>query len=180
MREHPPLAPFSAALSGACTLARPSTAQVTLDAPALDGRAEFAQVAPATIERSARPVAANDSMVTRGVRSPFVVAPDGRLVGLVTTTDVLGEAPAHASHTRGVKRHELARRLAEFEHVLAESGDGRTDPEGRTVGFATLWPNVRIVRPPALCIGHGSRSRWVAQASSLRASRFQPGKGGRQ
>ena len=50
---------------------------------------------------------ANDYMVTRGVRSLFVVAPDGRMAGLITTTDLLGEGPVRASHTRGVKRHEL-------------------------------------------------------------------------
>jgi hypothetical protein len=41
------------------------------------------------------------------VRSLFVTAPDGHLVGLVTTTDILGERPLRAMHSRGVSRNEL-------------------------------------------------------------------------
>lgn len=108
MREYLPLRSFSPALAGAGTLARPSPARVTQDSPALDVMTDFSLVAPATIERSASLATANDYMVTRGVRSLFVVAPDGRLTGLITTTDLLGERPVRASHARGVKRHELA------------------------------------------------------------------------
>ncbi|MFO1316973.1 MAG: CBS domain-containing protein [Burkholderiales bacterium] len=107
MREYLPLGSFSPALAGACTLTRPAPPRVTLDSPALDVMTDFAQVTAATIERSASLATANDYMVTRGVRSLFVVAPDGRLAGLITTTDLLGEAPVRASHARGIKRHEL-------------------------------------------------------------------------
>jgi CBS domain-containing protein len=41
------------------------------------------------------------------VRSLFVTAADGHLVGLVTTTDILGERPVRISHARGISRNEL-------------------------------------------------------------------------
>lgn len=107
MREYLPLGSYSPALAGAWMLARPSPARVTLDSPALDVMTDFAQVPAATIERSASLATANDYMVTHGVRSLFVVTPDGRLAGLVTTTDLIGDRPVRASHARGVRRHEL-------------------------------------------------------------------------
>lgn len=107
MREYLPLGSYSPALAGAWMLARPSPARVTLDSPALDVMTDFAQVPAATIERSASLATANDYMVTHGVRSLFVVTPDGRLAGLVTTTDLIGDRAVRASHARGVRRHEL-------------------------------------------------------------------------
>lgn len=108
MREYLPLRSFSPALADACTLARPAPARVPLDSPALDVMTDFSLVAPATVERSASLATANDYMVTRGVRSLFVAAPDGRVEGLITTTDLLGEAPLRVGRARGVRRHELA------------------------------------------------------------------------
>ncbi len=107
MREYLPIGSFAPALAGPCTLARPAPARVTLDSPALDVMTDFAQVPAATIEQSASLAAANEHMITRGVRSLFVTAADGRVLGLITTTDLLGEAPVRAGHARGVKRHEL-------------------------------------------------------------------------
>ncbi len=107
MREYLPLGSFSPALSRACSLTRPSPARVALDSPALEVMTDFAHVPAATIERSASLAVANDYMITRGVRSLFVVAPDDRILGLITTTDLLGERPVRASQARGIKRHEL-------------------------------------------------------------------------
>jgi CBS-domain-containing membrane protein len=107
MREYLPLGSFSPALSRACSLTRPSPVRVALDSPALAVMTDFAQVPAATIERSASLAVANDYMITRGVRSLFVVSPDDRILGLITTTDLLGERPVRASQARGIKRHEL-------------------------------------------------------------------------
>jgi CBS domain-containing protein len=108
MRDYLPLGSFSPALSGACSLTQPATVRVTLDSPALDVMTDFAHVQAATIDRSASLAVANDYMITRGVRSLFVVSPEGRMLGLITTTDLLGERPVRESHGRGIKRHELA------------------------------------------------------------------------
>ena len=46
-------------------------------------------------------------MIARGVRSLFVVSPDGYVLGLITATDILGERPMRVSQARGVRRGEL-------------------------------------------------------------------------
>jgi len=107
MRDYLPLGSFAPALSGACALTRPATVRVTLDSPAVDVMTDFAHVQAATIEPSASLAVANDYMITRGVRSLFVTSPEGRMLGLITTTDLLGERPMRAGHAHGVKRHEL-------------------------------------------------------------------------
>lgn len=107
MRDYLPLGSFSPALSGPCSLTQPATVRVTLDSPALDVMTDFAHVQAATIDPSASLAVANDYMITRGVRSLFVTSPEGRMLGLITTTDLLGERPMRASHAHGVKRHEL-------------------------------------------------------------------------
>lgn len=107
MRDYQPLASMSLAQSRVCTLAQPAPNSVTLDSPALEVMTDLTKVAAATIEPSAPVAAANEYMIARAVRSLFVVAPDGRVTGLVTTTDILGERPVRVSHARGVKRNEL-------------------------------------------------------------------------
>lgn len=107
MRDYQPLNAFSPAHAGACTLTRPAPNPVTLDSPAVDVMTDLAQVAAVTIEPSASVLAANEYMIARAVRSLFVTSPDGHILGLVTTTDILGERPVRVSHERGVKRNEL-------------------------------------------------------------------------
>ena len=107
MRDYQPMASFSLAQSGACALTRPAPNTVTLDSPALDVMTDLAQVAAVTIDPGVSIQAANDYMIARAVRSLFVTAADGHVVGLVTTTDILGERPVRVSHARGVKRNEL-------------------------------------------------------------------------
>ena len=107
MRDYHPLTSISLAQSALCTLAQPAANPVTLDSPALEVMTDLTRVAAVTIEPSAPMLAANEYMISRAVRSLFVTAPDGRVMGLVTATDVLGERPVRVSHARGVKRNEL-------------------------------------------------------------------------
>ena len=107
MREYQPLTLISLAETAACTLARPATNPVTLDSPAMDVMTDLSKVAAVTIEPSASVQAANDYMIARAVRALFVTAADGRVLGLVTTTDILGERPVRIGHARGVRRDEL-------------------------------------------------------------------------
>ena len=65
---------------------------------------DFAHVQAATVEPSASLAVANDYMITRGVRSLFVTSPEGRMLGLITTNDLLGERPMRAGHAHGVRR----------------------------------------------------------------------------
>lgn len=118
MRDYLPLGSFSPALSGACSLMQPAAVRVTLDSPAVDVMTDFAHMQAAAIDRSASLAVANDYMITRGVRSLFVVSPQGRMLGLITTTDLLGERPVREGHGRGVKRHELS-----VEDVMTRAED---------------------------------------------------------
>ena len=107
MRDYQPLTSISLARSGECTLAHPAANPVTLDTPALEVMTDLTRVAAVTIEPSAPVGAANDYMIARAVRSLFVTGPDGRVVGLVTATDILGERPVRVSHSHGIKRSEV-------------------------------------------------------------------------
>jgi len=107
MRDYQPLSSISPARLGVCTLTQSAPNRVTLDSPAIEVMTDLAQVAAITIDPSASLMAANDYMIARGVRSLFVASPEGRVHGLITTSDTLSERPVRVSHARGIKRHEL-------------------------------------------------------------------------
>jgi CBS-domain-containing membrane protein len=107
LRQYVPLAEFSLAPYAVSTLAHPAPNPVTLDSPAVDVMTDLSIVAAVTIEASASLVTANDYMIARGVRSLFVTTPNGRVLGLITAADMLGERPVRESHERGVGRNDL-------------------------------------------------------------------------
>jgi hypothetical protein len=137
MRQYTPLNSYALAPHGACALAQPTPGRVTMDSPALEVMTDLAQVPAVTTESSATLASANAYMMARGVRSLFVLSPDGHAIGLVTATDILGERPLRVAQARGATRSELlvvdimtpidavvAMRLAEVEaakvgHVVA-------------------------------------------------------------
>jgi CBS domain-containing protein len=106
-RQYTPIAAFSLAPFATSTLVRPAPNPVTLNSPAIEVMTDLAQVAAVTIDGSALVALANDTMIARGVRSLFVATQEGRVSGLVTAADVLGERPVRVSHERGVGRNEL-------------------------------------------------------------------------
>jgi len=81
--------------------------RVTLDSPALSVMTDFSQVPAATVERDASLEMANDFMRRRGVRALLVVDGDLGVIGIVTTTDVLGEKPIKLALERGVERNDV-------------------------------------------------------------------------
>ena len=107
LRQYAPLAEFSLAPYASSALAHPAPNPVTLDSPAVDVMTDLERVAAVTIEASASLVTANEYMIARGVRSLFVTAPNGRVLGLITAADMLGERPVRESHARGVGRNDL-------------------------------------------------------------------------
>jgi CBS domain-containing protein len=107
LRQYIPLTAFSLAPYAASTLAHPAPNPVTLNSPAIDVMTDLTQVAAVTVEGSMSLVSANEYMIARGVRSLFVTTRDGRVAGLTTAADVLGERPVRVSHARGVGRNEL-------------------------------------------------------------------------
>jgi CBS domain-containing protein len=107
LRQYTPLAAFSLAPYAAATMVRPASNPVTLDSPAIDVMTDLSQIAAVTIEGSAVLASANDYMIARGVRSLFVATREGRVSGLITASDILGERPVRVSRARGVGRNEL-------------------------------------------------------------------------
>ncbi len=143
---------------------------MTLDSPAIEVMTDLARVPPITIEPSASVATANDYMVTRGVRSLFVIAPDGHVIGLVTTTDILGERPVRMSQARGVRRHELsvADVMTPIESVVAmRMEDVRAAKVGHIV--ASLK---QAGRHHELVAESGSRQRRRASAASSPSSQI--------
>ncbi len=94
--------------------------QVSLDSPAMQVMTDFRRIPAATIGYQASVADASQAMITRGVRALLVVDVEGRVAGLITATDVLGEKPVQATYARGVPRGEVYVRdvmtpLAELE-----------------------------------------------------------------
>ena len=86
---------------------QPQAAKVSLDSPALEVMTDLKRTTPATIRPQAPLGAANQFMITRGVRLLLVVDDGERVLGVITATDILGERPMRAATERGLRRDEL-------------------------------------------------------------------------
>jgi CBS domain-containing protein len=81
--------------------------RMTLDTSALLVMTDFTQTAAATIEPEAGIAFALDYMRRRGVRALLVTDPGGGVIGILTSTDLLGEKPIKYMLDYGVKRDEI-------------------------------------------------------------------------
>lgn len=89
---------------------RPTQAQaarVSLESKALEVMTDLSRTSPATIRPQAPIDGANHFMISRGVRLLLVVDEYDKIMGVVTSTDVLGERAMRASIDRGIKHQEL-------------------------------------------------------------------------
>ena len=89
---------------------RPTQAQaakVSLESPALEVMTDLKRTTPATIRPQAPLGAANQFMITRGVRLLLVTDDHENVLGLITATDILSEKPMRAATDLGVRRDEL-------------------------------------------------------------------------
>ena len=97
-------------LKGGAGYAQPSQSvpdRVTLEDPALAVMTDLKSVT-AVIILSGDPLdEANRRMIQRGVRLLFVVDQDRRVVGVITSHDIIGEKPMRVVAERGVRREEL-------------------------------------------------------------------------
>jgi len=118
---------------------RPAQAKVALESPALTVMTDLTLVSPATIGPDASIETANRFMIMRGVRLLLVVDEREDVVGVISTTDILGERSMSVAAGRGLRRDELAvadvMTPAERVEVIALA-----DVEGARVGHvvATL------------------------------------------
>jgi len=106
MREYAPL--HHALLPAGARVAEPMPpGRVTLDDPAFSVMTDLTQVAAATTRPEDTIDQAHASMIRRGVRLLFALAPDGTVAGVITATDLLGEKPIRFMQGRGVSHAEI-------------------------------------------------------------------------
>ena len=81
--------------------------QIRPDSPAIEVMTDLSRVAAVTIRSFATIEEANETMVTHGVRSLFVVDDNRAVLGIITSTDVLGEKPIQLTQQRGIRHDEV-------------------------------------------------------------------------
>ena len=86
---------------------QPQAPRVSAESPAAHVMTDLTRVAPATIRPQAPLAAANQFMITRGVRLLLVTDDHENVLGLITATDILSEKPMRAATDLGVRRDEL-------------------------------------------------------------------------
>lgn len=93
---------------GACEITDPwSMAKVTASSPAIEVMTDLRRIPAATIGHDLSLAEANHSMILRGVRLLFVTDPARRVVGVVTSNDLLGEKPTRVASERLMRHEEL-------------------------------------------------------------------------
>jgi CBS domain protein len=85
----------------------PTAPPVTPEAPAVHVMTDLTRVSPATIRPQAPLAAANQFMITRGVRLLLVTDEQENVLGVITATDLLSERPMRVAIDRGLRRDEL-------------------------------------------------------------------------
>jgi CBS domain-containing protein len=80
---------------------------VKVNSPAIEVMTDLTRIPPATVTPQESLAQANQHMLLRGVRLLLVVEVNGRISGLVTARDLLGEKPVRIAQARGAKREEL-------------------------------------------------------------------------
>ena len=89
----------------------PTALQHTLESPAMRVMTDLTQVSAVVTEPQATMEAAHAMMLMRGVRMLLALDAEGRLAGLITATDILGEKPLNLVRERRGRapwRHDLA------------------------------------------------------------------------
>lgn len=83
------------------------TVQVRPDSPATEVMTDLKTVAAVTTRGLATIDEANQTMLAYGVRALFVVDDDSVVLGIITSTDVLGENPIQFAQQRGIRHDEV-------------------------------------------------------------------------
>jgi hypothetical protein len=82
-------------------------AEVRADSPALAVMTDLTKVTPITTRSLATIDEANKTMMSRAVRALFVVDDNRVILGIVTSTDILGEKPIQFAQQRGIRHDEV-------------------------------------------------------------------------
>lgn len=164
MREYSALSLSS--LAADCRLPEPPAARVTLDDPALAVMTDL-QVVPAATTTPEEPIEeAYRVMMRRAVRLLFVLDAAGRVEGVVTATDFLGEKPVRFMQERRVAHAEI--RVGDIMTPAAylEAIPYR-DVAGMRVGHVVA--TIRAVRRQHVLVSedHGRRIRGLFSATQI-------------
>lgn len=81
--------------------------QVTLESPGVDVMTDLAHIVLETISANATIDEANEAMIRRGIRLLLVINDSQVILGLITTTDILGEKPLKFIQEHRVTRSEI-------------------------------------------------------------------------
>jgi CBS-domain-containing membrane protein len=82
--------------------------RATLEAPALQVMTDLKAITAVIVLSGDALDEAHRRMIQRGVRLLLVVDQDRRVVGVITSTDILGEKPMRVIAQRGIRREELS------------------------------------------------------------------------
>ncbi len=93
-------------------------APVTEQSAATEVMTDFARVNAVTIRPQASLFQANETMIAQGVRLLLVTSEDGKLMGIVSTRDTLGERPMQLLHQGKGNLFEL--KVSDLMHALTD------------------------------------------------------------
>ncbi|MBV8618670.1 MAG: CBS domain-containing protein [Curvibacter sp.] len=158
--DYLPLHQASIAAAGCYVQEAFNPSQITADSPAIDAMTDLSRVASATIESDATLEEANQSMILRGVRLLLVVDGGGnRIIGVLTSADVLGEKPLFIAQKRQTKRSDL--RIVDVM-VPVEQMEALGIEEVRKSRVGNVVATLRVDgRAHALVVGHDAQHRQV-------------------
>ncbi|MFZ2855221.1 MAG: CBS domain-containing protein [Rhodocyclaceae bacterium] len=105
--EFRPLPQTKLAAAGCYVPEGVSPPPVNANSEAIQVMTDLSRVPAATVDPKATLEEANQSMILRGVRLLLVVGEARKVVGLVTSADILGEKPVLVAQSRRAKRSEL-------------------------------------------------------------------------
>ena len=105
--RYKPLAQVAVCTGGCYVGGALNPAFVQADSPAIEVMTDLTKIPPATVSPQETLHAANQHMLLRGVRLLLVVERNGRISGVVTARDLMGEKPILVAQARGAKREEL-------------------------------------------------------------------------
>ena len=142
------------------------TVRVQADSPAIDVMTDLSRVAAVSIGGDGTVDDARRAMVDHGIRALFVVEAGGIVLGIITSTDVLGERPIQLAHDRGARHDEVlvrdvmtpAERMEamELQDVLhARVGDVIASLRHSGRQHALVVESTQTQATPATCVVRG-------------------------
>ena len=81
--------------------------RVRADSPATDVMTDLTRVAAVKTRSDAGIDEARQTMITHGVRALFVVDDENTVLGIITSTDILGEKPIQMAQQRSIRHDEV-------------------------------------------------------------------------